>query len=362
MTFGAFNYLGTDPWLGFTISFPRGAPIDTEDDGFGVCYEFDRANSKFQAMLSTELTVSVMFPRGQYLLQAEDVDEDLKAQLPEAVRTAKGASFIKVELGEGANVMIRGFGLPFSNPGHPSEQWLLKGAPIVGNIRLEDIFKLRAYHVLVPLLASSVMSKFAADKVGPAVSYPYGEEHTWDLERYDAMLPNCRGQKFEPAPYFNSDDKHVAVVTQSEVQDIWWLYKVAEKVKDTALPTYLVPLRADVPRYYYAIMRKPAWLHEAFGIPAAQIDPAWRRLTKLGQLVLHMGKPDGADGGDWDAQIVESPRAVHALQNHRIDNNLDLVFLVRRPIDPQSNGADFQLSSFDNRNAANDALRHSVAA
>lgn len=302
-----------------------------------------------------------MFPRGQYLLQTEDVDEDLKAQLPEATHQSKGLSMVKVELNKGADVSIRGFGLPFSNPGHPSEQRLLNGAPIIGSVRLEDIFSLRTYYILVPLMASSAMSKFAADKIGPVVSYPYGEEHSWDLERYDAMLPNCRGQKFEPAPYFNNDVKQVAVVTQSEVQDVWWLYRVAEEVKEKKLPAYLVPLRDDSRQYYYAIMSKPGRLDEAFGVPAAKIDPAWRRFMKLGQLVLHMGKSDGTDGGDWDAQIVESPRNIHALKDHNIDNIHDLVFFVRRPNVPESKGIDFELASFDSRDAANQALKQNVA-
>ncbi len=53
--------------------------------------------------------------------------------------------------------------------------------------------------------------KFAFDHF----TYPYGAVHSWDMARYEEMLPKTKGSQFGPAYTFVRDNDHVAVVTQS---------------------------------------------------------------------------------------------------------------------------------------------------
>lgn len=310
--------------------------------------------------------MSIKFPRNKYQMSVVDVDDATKALLPEELRTIKGVSIINVELAKGAAVTVDGFGMPFFNPGQTSE-WLLENAPIFDNVRLQDIIGFRTFLLLVPLLASSARSKFGEDKVGPELEYPYGQEHSWNPARYNAQFLTCRGAKFSPATTFKSDNDHVAVVSQSEIQDVWWLHQVAEAIRKMPLPVYLVPCGAV--GIYHAIIPKPERFAEKLGLGEAIFEDAWRRFMRLGQLKLILRKSAGQwDAEDsmaaWNAQIIKSSTFIKTLEEHSDDKtDNDMIFVVHQPRDPENMEAStkFEPATFDNREAANEALKQSIA-
>ena len=72
------------------------------------------------------------------------------------------------------------------------------------------------------------------------------------------------------------DNSHVAAVTQSDIQDIFWVHQAAREIKKVRSPAYMVPRGKDDSRYYVVVALTKAFLD--------QFDAAWRRLTKDGQL------------------------------------------------------------------------------
>ena len=96
---------------------------------------------------------------------------------------------LQVDLKPGVDVTVEGFGMPFSNRGHPSDDWINKGMPILADLTLLELLRRRTFVFLVnhhpDLLKSDLDEKF----LPPVFAYPYGTEHGFDLERYRAMIP-----------------------------------------------------------------------------------------------------------------------------------------------------------------------------
>ena len=91
------------------------------------------------------------------------------------------------------------------------------------------------------------------------------------------------------------DNSLVAAITQSDIQDIFWIHQAAREIKKVRSPAYMVPRGNDNSRYYVVIALSKAFLD--------RFDAAWRRLTKDGQVKISFhdehegGEP--ADASNW---------------------------------------------------------------
>lgn len=145
----------------------------------------------------------------------------------------------------------------------------------------------------------------------------------------------------------------MAVVTQSVVQDSFWVHEAAQLMRKTTWPVYFVVPRdrsdADVAGIdtFYAVIT----LSMAFKIGH---DDAWTRVACKGDpflLELRYSKDDRKAAGTWDAVLVQHPETVPDLKNHGIRGH-DIVVRTRRPRPTSNRGADFQVKTFPDRDTA----------
>ncbi|TFB02785.1 Regulator of nonsense transcripts 1 [Trichoderma ghanense] len=302
-------------WQGFTIEIPLGER--NEDDGFGVTHKYDRRHIK--TITADHYSIEVHFPHGSQFI-INELSEDTLAKLPD---TKKKMSWLEVHLKE--RPTVKGFGMPFANPGHPSEGFVNRNAAIKGKTLL-DILQQESFYFIVAA-PKGPLEKYWAQELPAPFRYPYGQQHFWDEGRYDEILPETRGKQFPPAMSFDDDNEHMAALTQSQVQDIMWVHKAALEIAEIPLRGYFVPAK-DGPieecNFFYAIVP----LDKAF---LDKYEDAWRRLTKHPLLNLKVWeKEDDQVAVEWTARIQEASRGIDVLDCHPLDIN-DLVLHVRKP-------------------------------
>ncbi|KAL6407075.1 hypothetical protein AUP68_09901 [Ilyonectria robusta] len=270
MTMVVYRPTDTNPWKGFSVEFPFGAT--NEESGFGMSHKIDRQGS-YQPIPTTALRLSVEFPRDLAYFEFEPIDDGRRELIAKPVGEM---SVVKVYLKEGAEVDVEGFGLPFANPGHPAEAWLEYPdiAPVVGTKTLLSILLQRQFTFIVSLSVGDTKAQLLVDLPEP-FSYPFGTEHSWDIERYPKQVhgnkvPSYRvwlslgsftneskGKQFLAGWSYDDDNSHLAAVTQSQVQDVFWLHEASVAIKEHLLPAYFVkkPSASGQARRYYAIIR-----------------------------------------------------------------------------------------------------------
>ncbi|KAK1766326.1 DNA helicase [Phialemonium atrogriseum] len=269
--------------------------------GFGVCHTFDRRN---QRMVPTDLyRITVKFPRGQFSRSSADMT--VRNYLPSAVQASKNLTILIVDVHADAEVTVEGFGMPFTNPGHPSEGWINKDEAIIDKVTLLDILQQRHFAFVVGLTADSVDFAWDPMALGDPFSYPYGTEHSWDMARYKTMLLKTKGHQFAPASRFINDNEHVACLTQSVVQDTFWLEQDAETIRNRNFSAYFVTTghgAVDQMSTFYTIVSLNPTFYSEFEI-------SWRRLSKCDSLFLRLFK-DKEDPSpvNWQAKLVDNPK------------------------------------------------------
>ncbi|KAL7914316.1 hypothetical protein GGI35DRAFT_239982 [Trichoderma velutinum] len=125
----------TTSWMGFSIEIPLGA--SNEDDGFGVIHTYGRVLKKSIPVDHYKILVS--FPLDSMFF-IEKCSADILPGLP---KTNKKFCSLKVHLKEPAT--IKGFGIPFARPGHPSEGFINRDVAIRGKT-LVDILQQESFH------------------------------------------------------------------------------------------------------------------------------------------------------------------------------------------------------------------------
>lgn len=145
----------------------------------------DRQGS-YQPIPTTALRLNVKFPRDLAYFDFEPIDGSRRELI---AKPAGDMSVVKVCLKEGAEVDVKGFGLPFANPGHPAEAWLEypELAPVVGTKTLLSILLQRQFTFIVSLSVGDTKARLMVDLPGP-FSYLFGTEHSWDIERYPKQV------------------------------------------------------------------------------------------------------------------------------------------------------------------------------
>ncbi|KAI5464674.1 hypothetical protein BGZ63DRAFT_451852 [Mariannaea sp. PMI_226] len=343
-----FNLPDTDPSIGFSMEFPLGPKI--EDEGFGIRHSVDRGVHEGGVTAPTvSHKITVKFPRCGFDCQILPLTDcpRLLARFPGA---KTNSSVVKVALREGFSE-VEGFGLPFANPGHPSEAWLNHNGPIVGTTTLLDIVEQREFTFVVFYPTVQLGRDWAQGDL-KSFSYPYGKDHYWSLDRYRDMLGQERGHQFAQAWCFHDDNAHLAALTQSVVQDVMWLDVATDKIAEVRFPVYFVNAKPESEdnKYYYVILP----LSKDF---IQEHDDVWRRLCKDGLLKLRLFH-NGAQG-DWDAKIVARPQSISVLDPHPVEKH-EMVLFVRRPKEEQEDRLPgLEVNVFGDRASATLALRES---
>ncbi|KAH6850200.1 hypothetical protein B0I37DRAFT_428198 [Chaetomium sp. MPI-CAGE-AT-0009] len=267
-----------NPWVGFILRFPlpQGQTVN-ERMGFGVRYNLDRKIEGGRGLSqSEEYTLNIKFPRGQIDMTIEQAHPALVKRFPGVGKL----SFVSVRLHEDARVRVDGFGMPYKNPEHPeAEGWINSNTPIVENITLLDFLARRSFFFAMAATPASIDKEWNDTRLPPPFSYPYGTEHDWpsahngvtDMTRYIGLLERTKSaEMFRPAYSYDDDNSHVAVVSQSVVQDIFWIQQASEAIEEVRSPAYLVERGHG--RYFVVVATTREFMD--------RYDAAWRRLAK----------------------------------------------------------------------------------
>lgn len=106
-------------------------------------------------------------------------------------------------------VAVDGFGIPFTNKQNPElDDVVNHNKPIVEDVTLLDVIRADKIYLVVPLPYIDLGREFSEASLPRPFSYPYGTEHSWNLERYRDILRehkdkycwDCRRQGPEQGP------------------------------------------------------------------------------------------------------------------------------------------------------------------
>ncbi|RMJ15795.1 hypothetical protein CDV36_004504 [Fusarium kuroshium] len=310
------------------MEFPMGST--TEEDGFGICHRLERRNAGLQVPTVTDTrTIRVKFPRGSITYSVDSLDDDkLQRLFPAATRLL---SIVRVSLQPGSEVTVEGYGLPLANPGHPSEGWLNKLEPIVGDKTLVDILMQRDFTFIVHKPSHVLRRDWNEDQLPPPFSYPYGTMHDWDIERSINLIDNNKGHQFWPAWSFDDQNSHAAVMVQSQIQDALWLDKAAEQIaKERFLARFVTTkdgenMETETNSYFAIVSLTSEFL--------SQYDAPWRHLIRneFLELLLYNMSEDEGHATSYDARIVTHPTGLDSLKNFHPAGKNELVLQLRNP-------------------------------
>ncbi|CAH0049226.1 unnamed protein product [Clonostachys solani] len=302
----------------------------------------------------------VKFPRGHFDVKVQDIDSvpGLRARFPSLTEPA---TFITVHLHHSHHAVVEGYAKPFSNPGHPCDEWINKSLPIDDGITLLGLLEERRFHFVLSKNKDYYNRFWAESRLPPPFSYPYKHRLSWDIEEYRKEFSEHRGEPFLRAPTFPSDEARMTVVTQSAIQDVLWLAEAAAEIFATKLSAYFIPSQSDqdgmCSRYYVIIPLSK----EFYG----KYEQEWPALTDCEsfKLAFHdhdsvIAPPSLAEEeewkklalGTWDARIEQCPKHVDVMAQHPVDGN-ELVLFVSR------GALGLKVPTFQDRSAANTALR-----
>ncbi|KAK3327407.1 putative DNA helicase [Cercophora scortea] len=337
------KFVHTDAWMGIQLQFPIGDPDDNEETGFGVCHFLDGAIDNGISMPSRQHRINIKFPRDGFMRVIRPIDDDAtKARFP---AFKKNLSLLKIILEDGAQVKVDGFGMPFANPGHPREGWLIRGDPVVDNFTLLDILQQRTFFVVAEGKSDYLNAAWSEDALPPPFSYPYGSDHSWDMDRFQKQLSQNKGPQFAQAWNFDDDNSHVAAMVHSQVQDVFWLEQARGMIHLEKFPVYFVPHQTTESPMFYAIMPLTNEFREKH-------DAAWRRLTKCESFNLEVRRRlEDEQSEKWEAIIMDHPATIDELKPHFIGAH-DFVLLIRWAYGNFQADKKVEMITFDNQSDA----------
>lgn len=83
----------------------------------------------------------------EYKITKDDVSGN--TDLPDSIRVLPNLTRVRVNLVEGGAFTVQGYGIPFANPGHASDDWINCNAPIIGGMDLLSILRSQSLTFLV---------------------------------------------------------------------------------------------------------------------------------------------------------------------------------------------------------------------
>lgn len=235
--------------------------------------------------------------------------------------------------------------MPFSNPGHPADAILNRDGPISGVITLRQLLAQRVFNFFVPTKAGLGLSlKFRLNHLWfpKTFEYPYGNSHQWNVCRYKKDERVMQGSQYSAATLFDDDNMHVAVLTQSVVQDMLWASNDVASFFTIKRSAYLIPIeQKDQPArgkenpHFYAIVPyhqeqlnryKHAISHhtknrttiEICFFPDTTEKPnlaIWPSVAPSIDNAWDWGKKAKAHAV-WEAELIENPKSIPELRRH----------------------------------------------
>ncbi|KAF4947774.1 hypothetical protein FGADI_10168 [Fusarium gaditjirri] len=300
-----------DSYLGLVIEFPL--PDELESIGFGKCHRIDRNTRKPTPSNTRKLTLK--FPREDIDITYRAASEEDTARYP-AVK--KLMTWVKVSLGNNAEISVKGFGMPYSNPGHPAEDWLRSpdSTTVIDGMCLQDIILQRHFSFLVLHPDGVLRKRWSVASLAPKFDYGYGADQSWDMDRYMKQLHDVKGHRFQTSWSFDTDLTHVTVLAQSLVQDFMWIQKTCLDMTTEMGSAYFVknPASRHSERWYVIVrMDRQFWK-----------DIEWSQACIHGtmKLVMHSGLDELPESWTddlserWAARICHDPEEVSALNQH----------------------------------------------
>ncbi|KAF5962385.1 hypothetical protein FBULB1_14227, partial [Fusarium bulbicola] len=300
-----------ESFLGFIIEFPL--PPGVNSTGFGQCHHIDFAIQR--AVPCKTLKLTVKFPREEIDITYRATSEEENARYPAA---KKNMTWVDVVLGKDASVSVEGFGMPYSNPGHPAEDWLRDpaSATVMGGLCLLDIIQLRHFSFLATQPEKAMMARWSVASLAPNFDYGYGTDQSWDMDRYMKQLHDVKGHRFQTAWSFGTIDSHVTAMTQSIVQDFIWIQRSCLDMTTEMGSAYFVKHPASPKsgrRLVIVRMDREFWKHSEWS--QACIHGAMK-------MVVHPGSDELPESWTedlserWSARICHDPDEVRLLNRH----------------------------------------------
>ncbi|KAF5580454.1 DNA helicase [Fusarium pseudoanthophilum] len=303
-----------DSYLGLVIEFPLSAAV--ESTGFGRCHHIDFGSEK--VIPSTTRKLTVKFPR--------EIDITYRAATEEETTRypvgKKYMTWVSVSLGKGASVSVQGFGMPYSNPGLSAEGFLRPGPPasttVMDGLYLLNIIQQPQFLFLAAHHDDIIKAKWSLASLAPNFDYGYGEDHSWDLERYMKQLHEIEGHRFRTAWSFENDASHVTAITQSIVQDFMWIQKWCLDMTTEMGWAYFVkhPVSRRSKRWLVLVsMDRDFWK-----------DEEWSQACINGtmKLVVHPGPDELPESWTDDLSERYSARICHDPDENRVSFEWDL--------------------------------------
>ncbi|KAF9772331.1 hypothetical protein IL306_009964 [Fusarium sp. DS 682] len=273
-----------DPWIGLALEFPLGKDQKAnEEAGFGVRYRAPEHGSLDTSKLYDYHQIRIKFPRSFYY-------EIQEGEAPSTI-TNEHLSYVKIHFGE-AQATIEGFGIPFANREDPQvEGWVNERVPISGMHDLLDILQQKILYLILPS-KSSLVKILGTTHRSSSFRYPYSEDISWDLTRFEKEIQDNKGYQLAPLYSHPTDVSHTTAVSQSVIQDVLWLRRAAERVghSDTMLDFGLkFPKRKDtrMPAYFFRCKVPDTGvkdcLHLVIPFPESLVNaigPSWKLLIE----------------------------------------------------------------------------------
>ncbi|KAG8352577.1 hypothetical protein FVEN_g9414 [Fusarium venenatum] len=328
----ALRAVDMDSHLALLMHFPLTA--SAEDSGFGKIHTINSMTRRPEPCNFRKL--KLRFPRDIEIAYREASQEDT-AMCPSG---KPRMVWVDVTMRQGV-ITVEGFGMPYFNPGHPSESWLRNMSPAVDDLKLLDLVHRKHFSLLVCSPEKPTRSRWNVSCLAPTFDYGYGTNHHWSEAKALTQLDKIRGHQFQAAFSHPTDTSHVTAVTQSLVQDVAWLIKASNEMADERLPAYFVriPAKVNIRRRYFVVVRTSG---DFWG----RYNKAWARFTKSADLKLrlHVERAE-----NWHARVLDRPDFLGPLTQHHLQEN-DLV-LEALPVSMST----AVLCEFETRNQADAA-------
>lgn len=310
-----------------------------------------KGNAATSKITTTSISrMLVKFPRGHFTLHVEDLPAHLQTCFPSKTSEPE-ACLLRISVDDEADVKVHGFAMPFANPGHISEDWLLRFKPIVGQHTLLDILQSKSFVFIVPKFRKIVEKHWDGSLLPPEFSYPFGERHDWDADRMSRLIQLNKGLQYPPSWTFEDDNAHMTVLTQCMAQDVLWIDECRQQIRRAQCSAYFIPkdLAGQVTRYY-------AILALDKGLKSNNLA-AWRRLAKDLHVDLELfktfNKDSTATAATLQARILEHPKAIDIFRSQHPVKEHEIVLSVTVH---HKEALDFKLATFESRAEANTAL------
>jgi hypothetical protein len=240
---------------------------------------------------SSEYVIKALFPPGQYKMAINSDNE------PEHLAICPPGKLVSitVRLHKGVRCAIVGYGIPYANTKDKAlEAMINDNAPLPCGLSILDIFARRTEFTFAVQTQNTSPIK-RSERQHPVFTYPYGNDHSWDENKFRRLLDETKSDKpFTANLSYRDNNSFVAVNVQFNVQDSFWLDAAAREIAAARWPAYFVDSGKDGMPCMVVQMAKDLRL---------RVEAAWRRLTKNASLQVLVQNQTVSDGKGEDLQL-----------------------------------------------------------